>query len=601
MRQHYSLILLVSLCFALGAWSGVAQVGADEPQSLSLAVVAFGDWEGLQKLRGLGLHILDVREDVLLTLASAGEINALRGLGLGVIVLDAPAAPEMYYLASVPPTAPADLLERYAKAFPYLPEMPVLKADVEAIERLTGQGVMVIRLLGPVDLPLTPPSFAVPPSTVAAAYDPLIAALVQSVSQIRVHDDIRFLQDDSNLAGWDAKGSRYTFSSELPGKRDYIRGQMESILGASNVRHQSFYYYDRWLQNIEGTLSGWGPSSEVVYIACAHYDSTSGDPYNVAPGADDNASGVAGVLEAARVLSRYRFERTLRFVTFPAEEQGLYGSYHYVNEAVSLGTAIAGVLNLDMIAWDSNGDRHMDIHAGTMGSSQSLGAAFANAIVTYSLGLSPQIVTAGATTFSDHSRFWNRGYPAVLLIEDYYPNRPDFNAYYHTTNDTLARTNLPFAAEFVKGTVATLAGLARIIPPGLRVEHWGSGVVMTGTQTTLTVRYANPGPDPVTGLVMTDTLSAGLTYIGDSSGLPTFQPSPDVVVWQVGSLAPYTRRTFTVTVEVDVNLAPRTPLSSTVTGAGVFLWDDPADNQATWRGSVASDWQWLPLILKDDA
>lgn len=597
MRQRFSLILLVSLCFALGTWSGVAQVDADEPQSLSLVVVDFGDWERLQKLRGLGLHILDVREDVLLALVSSAELDVLRGLGLDVILLDTPASPNLYYLAHVPPAAPPDLLARHATTFPYLPDIPVLKADLAAIEKLTAQGVMVAKLLGPVDLPEMPPSYVAPLSSAAAVYEPLIASLVQSVSPTMIYNDIRFLQDDAGLGGWDAKGSRYTFSSELPGKRDYIRGRMESISGASNVRYQSFYYYDRWLQNIEATLLGWGPSSEVVYIACAHYDSTSGDPYNVAPGADDNASGVAGVLEAARVLSRYRFERTLRFVTFPAEEQGLYGSYHYVNEAVSLDTAIAGVLNMDMIAWDSNGDRHMDIHAGTMGASQSLGVAFANAVTTYSLGLVPQIVTAGATTFSDHARFWNRGYPAVLLIEDYYPSRPDFNAYYHTSNDTLAHTHLPFAAEFVKGTVATLADLARIIPPGLRVKHWGPGVVMTDTQTTLAVEYANPGPDPVTDLVITDTLRAGLSYVGDDSGLPVSRPSPETVVWQVGVLPPHTRRVFAMTVEVDGSLPPRTPLSSTVVGTGIFVWDDPGDNQATWRGSVASDWQWLPLVV----
>ena len=101
--------------------------------------------------------------------------------------------------------------------------------------------------------------------------------------------------------------------------------------------------------------------------------------YDVAPGADDNASGTAAVLEAARVLSQYRFKHTLRFVTFAAEEQGLIGSYYYVAEARSAGTPIGGAINLDMIAWDSDDDDAMDIHAGTRSDSQALGAAFLNA------------------------------------------------------------------------------------------------------------------------------------------------------------------------------------------------------------------------------
>ncbi len=286
-------------------------------------------------------------------------------------------------------------------------------------------------------------------------------------------------------------------------------------------------------------------------------------------------------------------------MTFPAEEQGLYGSRYYVEEAVSLGTNIQGVLNMDMIGWDSNDDRHMDIHAGTLSSSQALGAAFSNAVSTYSLVLAPQLITSGSSRFSDHSRFWDQGYPAVMLIEDYYPNEPDFNLYYHTTSDTLTHVDLPFAAGFVKGTTATLAELAQIIPPGLRIGHWGIGPVTPGAQTTLTVTYDNPGPDEVTGVVITDTLSAELTYVGDHSGLPTSQPSPGVVVWQAGTLAPHTRQSFTVMAEVDAGLTPSTRVSSTVAGTGVTAWDDPADNQATWQAGVVSDWYWLPLVWKE--
>ena len=67
-------------------------------------------------------------------------------------------------------------------------------------------------------------------------------------------------------------------------------------------------------------------------------------------------SGTAGVLEAARLLSRYAFDYTIEYIFFDAEEAGLIGSKDYARNARARGDSILGVFNLDMIAWDSNGD-----------------------------------------------------------------------------------------------------------------------------------------------------------------------------------------------------------------------------------------------------
>jgi Zn-dependent M28 family amino/carboxypeptidase len=88
---------------------------------------------------------------------------------------------------------------------------------------------------------------------------------------------------------------------------------------------------------------------EEVFIICAHYDSTSQNPYNWAPGADDNASGTAAVLTAARVLANFRFDRTIEFCLFTAEELGLLGSQEYAAECRDAGKKIVGVINLDML------------------------------------------------------------------------------------------------------------------------------------------------------------------------------------------------------------------------------------------------------------
>jgi uncharacterized repeat protein (TIGR01451 family) len=420
-------------------------------------------------------------------------------------------------------------------------------------------------------------------------HDPLIQDLVNAVSQTQVYTTILNLQDDESLPGWDAERSRYTYSPELAFERDYIRDRMQ-VLGL-DVRYQSFNLGD----NIEGVLDGWRPGDEIVYMVSAHYDSISDDAENVAPGADDNGSGVAAVLEAARVLSQYRFRHSLRFVTFAAEEQGLVGSRDYARQARTAGTLIGGVINLDMIGWDSDHNDVMEIHTGLRSDSQALGAAFLDANSTYAIGLVPETITSGATALSDHASFWSQGYPAILAIEDF----QDFNPYYHQTSDTLDRLDPAYAAKFVRATVATLAELAQMIPPGVSIEHTGPEWIRSGQVTTLTLQYANPSPDPALGVVITDTLSLELTYLGDTGGFAMAQPATGTLVWQVGELAPYTRGSFVMTAAVAPDATAGAQLTSSVSITGVTAWDDPADNQSMWIGRVTYEY-YLPIVHRQD-
>lgn len=596
------MILLVVLGY-LDLSPSSAMAGSSEyPGPSYLVVITYDDWDDLQRLVPLGLNVLDLQEDILAAIVTSQELATLHSMGFAVHILDAPATPEQspelvegqYYLVTLPPSGEIEPLYRRGQVFPYVTGTFILKADRAEAEKLPGEGFFIQKLFGPIVLPTSPPSVeAIAPTVLAPGYNPLIQNLVNAVDQTQIEDIVRNLQDDDSVPGWDAGRSRYSYSSELAIERDYIRNRMEGL--GLDVRYHNFSLYGTPLENIEGTLSGWGPGSDVVYIACAHYDSVSNDPYNAAPGADDNASGTAAMLEAARVLSPYRFKRTLRFVAFAAEEQGLIGSYYYAAEARSAGTNIGGVINLDMIAWDSNDDDAMDIHVGTRSDSQALGTAFLNAMTTYGISLVPQTITSGATTFSDHARFWNQGYPAMLAIEDL----QDFNPYYHSTNDTLDKLDLPYARKSVQTTVATLAELAEMIPPGVRVEHTGPGAVMTNTLTALTVTYSNPGPDPATGVVITDTLSAGLTYVEDSSGFSVTQPSSGTVVWQTGDVMSHTQSSFVVTASVAATLPAGAHVTSTVEITGVVAWDDQGDNQATWTGFVPYARYYLPVIVKD--
>jgi Zn-dependent M28 family amino/carboxypeptidase len=174
---------------------------------------------------------------------------------------------------------------------------------------------------------------------------------------------------------------------------------------------------ERTSQNVIGTLEGTHPEQGIVYIG-GHYDSVSG-----APGANDDASGVAATLEAARVLSTkgHRTKATLKFIAFGAEEIGLDGSYWYVVENEEEVTTMGiGMVNLDMIGvgdtlqignvWDSDA---LEDYTGEKASA---------------MGMPWESFTAGAN--SDHYYFEVVGVPVVFLTQD-----PD--PYYHTPEDDL--------------------------------------------------------------------------------------------------------------------------------------------------------------------
>jgi uncharacterized repeat protein (TIGR01451 family) len=586
-------LLLAALGYlALAPLSAKANSPGDAEPTY-LVVITYESWDDLQRLAPLELALLDGRANVVAALVTPQELATVHSMGFDVRILDFPATPGQYYLVTLPLSGEVVPLSRYGQVFPYVTGTFILKADPAEAELLPSQGFFIQKLLGPIVLSSAPPSAAAyAPPVLIQEHNPLIQSLVDAVSQTQIYTTILNLQDDDSIPGWDAERSRFSYSPELAIERDYIRGRME-VLGL-DVRYQSFSLGTETLDNIEGSLSGWGAGSDTVYIACAHYDSTSDDYYNAAPGADDNASGTAAVLEAARILSQYRFKHTLRFVTFAAEEQGLIGSYYYVAEARSAETDIGGVINHDMIAWDSDGDGVMEIHAGTRSDSQALGSAFLDAMNVYSISLTPQYVTWGATTRSDHARFWNQAYPAMLASEDL----QDYNPYYHKTSDTLDKLDLSYATKFVQTTVATLAELAEIIPPGVRVEQSGPGEVVTGTLAKLTVTYSDPGPDPASGVVMTETLSPGLTYVEDSSGFSITQPVSGTLVWQVGDLMPHTQASFVVSVSVTSDLPAGAVVSSTLGITGVTAWDDPGDNRATWIGTVTHPRLYLPLVLR---
>jgi len=212
------------------------------------------------------------------------------------------------------------------------------------------------------------------------------------------------------------------------------------------------------------------------YIVGGHYDATSQDPYVAAPGAEDNASGCAGVLELARVLSFYPQEGTVFFICYSGEEQGLWGSDDHAGDLVAAGDAdkVQAMLNMDMIGYTSDEDLDCLLESESLG--QFLLDLFSDAAEQYT---SLRVLTSTWAWGSDHVPYLERGMPALLTIENDWDEYPD----YHRTTDLPANITLEMGGEILRMNVAAMAHLIGSDPGVLfrdgfetgDVSGWGGG------------------------------------------------------------------------------------------------------------------------------
>jgi hypothetical protein len=296
-------------------------------------------------------------------------------------------------------------------------------------------------------------------------YDPTIAAVIAQVDQTTLYNYV------ANLSGVQAVtigGTSYALrtrntDSGVPIQKatQYVYETMQGLPGLDSVSYQNWTDTGSSGRNVVGALTGTTRPTEIVLLT-AHIDDMPGG--TVAPGADDNASGAAALMLAAQVLSPHTFERTIRFVFFTGEEQDVYGSWAYASAAKAAGENIVAVVNMDMLGWESDGSPTMRVHtrpASTGAKDLEIANLYVAVINTYAINLMP-IVTSYGMDASDHYSFWANGYPAICVIEDDGDQTSwgDFNPYYHTTSDTLARLNMPYYRNIVAASVGSTAHLA---------------------------------------------------------------------------------------------------------------------------------------------
>lgn len=301
---------------------------------------------------------------------------------------------------------------------------------------------------------------APPHKALATAFAPAIQEMVDQVSGEQL------IQEIGRLAGRYAVsvgGNPVTFATrstptvQCDLAEQYVFERFQSM-GFADVAYDPFSFPGTSARNVVATLPGVETPEHVVIIG-GHLDSTSPIAGTLAPGANDNASGVAGVLAIADILRRFSFRSTIRFIAFTGEEQGLYGSSHYASAAAARGDLIDGVVIFDMIGWRSALNQ-IDIEGGTAW--LPIMNLMDDACARYtSLDTQIQLFSFG----SDHVPFQNEGIPAFLAIETEYDSYPC----YHQTCDTTG-WNLPaFTADVVRAGLATVAHLAG--PRGFYITH----------------------------------------------------------------------------------------------------------------------------------
>ena len=415
--------------------------------------------------------------------------------------------------------------------------------------------------------------------------NPFVQKIVASVSEQRIR---------SILAKLESFGTRHVMSAQDDPSRDigaamrWIHDELQSYSTRLQVSYQPFkvrragsYAHDADLANVIAVLPG-TTNPEISILVSGHYDSvdlatrplpnpagqtaalvrggmaedearryvqrfpaTVGTidaeataAQKVAPGVSDDGSGTAVVLELARVMSQYRFRKTLVFVAFSAEEGSHAGSAAYAAEAKKAGREIEAVLNNDIVGTDRSGNGHTAknvLRVFGEGPEDSP----ARSVMRYAKEISERYVPSmrmelvfRLDRFSrggDHMSFTDAGYPAVRLT-----SASENFADQHSVTDTLANASVPYATRAARMNAAVAASLA--FAPAPPVVDW---IFQSGPRTGQRLPMLTRGPSGYDAVLRWEA-----SKVADLAGYAVVQRATTAPMWEkeiwVGNVTGYT-------------------------------------------------------------
>lgn len=358
----------------------------------------------------------------------------------------------------------------------------------------------------------------------AQSIEEIIQNMINEVSVENLSEHIQNLEEAGGTR------SRIVFTPGVDSASVYIKHAFSGIPGITSVEYDTFYvstaiapYNEQPQVNVVATIEG-DLYPEQSYVIGAHIDATAdrdgnstwgenGENWQTieAPGADDNATGVAAILEMARIMtdpaSRFTSDYTIKLVAFGAEERlpaaiytgsgsatNHHGSIHYAERARENDEDILGMISVDMIGYNDENDYTAIVYHNTTNNLNneaiSLGDKYVSINEDYSIGLIMNESPFRRGNYSDHQSFADEGYPAILVIENAAPwNTNDYykaNPFYHKTSDTFDKLNMELVTKVTRLNLATVASF------GGKVTSAGDDVSDVAGSISLSQNYPNP-------------------------------------------------------------------------------------------------------------
>jgi len=269
-------------------------------------------------------------------------------------------------------------------------------------------------------------------------FDPVLGNMISQINESEIYHTTYDLQNFSTRK-YPSPGNTQT--------ANYLYNRLVNIPGLE-VEYQSDTY-----KNVIASLRGNDNTSDRVFIVGAHYDSTSSDP-EIAPGATDNGCGDAIVLELARVMSKYRYNHTIKFAFWNAEEIDSEGSRDYAKYAAENSLNIPLYFNYDSSCYDPDNQYVLDIMFNEESKPIAELLTEYNSLYDINFNLTSNVHNCAG----DHLSFRQCGYPTIITHSQSHATQV------HTKNDTIDLISPNFAKKNAQIGMLFLSRTAEVQP-----------------------------------------------------------------------------------------------------------------------------------------